>query len=104
MNNHILETIPGNVNTNINSDPWEFRRMREIDDRRLYLYGEIVSVSGDCFDYADSSIASMLVEEILNINRLDSILHPLHQFRICNPLQPQDADIGKCPLSHLGLI
>lgn len=71
MNNHILETIPGNVNTNINSDPWEFRRMREIDDRRLYLYGEIVSVSGDCFDYADSSIASMLVEEILNINRLD---------------------------------
>lgn len=71
MSKHILETIPSKLNMNINSDPWEFKRIREIEDRRLYLYGEIMSISGDCYDYADSSISSMLVEEILDINRLD---------------------------------
>ncbi len=71
MNKHVLETIPSTVNTSVNSDPWEFRRIHELSDRRLYLYGEIASIGGDCYDYADSSIASVLVEEIININRID---------------------------------
>ena len=71
MNKHILATIPSDLHTNLACDPWEFKRMQEIDDRRLYLYGDIMPVVNDCSTYADASIASMLVEEILNINRLD---------------------------------
>ncbi len=76
MNKHVLESIPSNTNTNINSDPWEFKRIRELDDRRLYLYGEILPVDNDCSAYADASPASMLVEEIIQFNRLDDGIAP----------------------------
>ena len=57
MNKHVLEVAPRKLNTNINCDIWDFKRANELDDRRVYLYGEILPLDGDdsflrgCVDY-----------------------------------------------------
>ena len=69
---HVIPTINGKLNMNIGVDLYEFKRARELDDRRLYLYGEITSIDEDntgiCYD---ASTTSMLVEHIFDCNRLD---------------------------------
>ena len=76
MNKHVLEVAQNKLNTNINCDLWEFRRAREIEDRRLYLYGEILPVESDDGFYADTSITSFIVEQIIDCNRIDEGLEP----------------------------
>ena len=76
MNKHVLEVAQSNLNTNINCDIWDFRRAREIEDRRVYLYGEILPLDSDDSFYADASIASFIVEQIVDCNRIDEGLEP----------------------------
>ena len=71
MNKHVLEATPKQLNMNINSDIWDFSRAKELDDRRVYLYGEILPLDSDDSFYADVSIASFIVEQIINYNRID---------------------------------
>ncbi len=69
---HELTPIPGKLNFNVDCSLEDFGRLREREDRRLYLYGEIASV-----DYEDKclnlgvSTTSKLVEDIIQINRID---------------------------------
>lgn len=76
MNKHILETANSKLNTNINCDLWEFRRASELNDRRVYLYGEILPLDSDDSFYADASITSFIVEQILECNRVDAGIDP----------------------------
>ena len=76
MNKHVLDVAPSKLNTNINSDIWEFKRARELGDRRMYLYGEILPLDSDNSFYADASIASFIVEQILDCNRIDEDVLP----------------------------
>lgn len=76
MNKHVLSTAQSKLNTNINCDLWDFKRARELEDRRVYLYGEILPLDSDDGFYADASIASFIVEQILDINRIDEGIDP----------------------------
>lgn len=76
MNKHVLDAKPGKVNTNINGDIWDFKRAQELEDRRVYLYGEILPLDSDDSFYADASIASFIVEQILDYNRMDEGVDP----------------------------
>ena len=76
MGRHILEAAQSKLNTNINCDLWEFHRAKEIEDRRLYLYGEILPLDSDDGFYADASITSFIVERIIDYNRIDEGLEP----------------------------
>ena len=76
MNKHTLESAPSILNTNVNCDIWDFRRARELEDRRVYLYGEILPLDSDDSFYADASIASFIVEQIINCNRIDEGMDP----------------------------
>ena len=71
MNKHVLEVAQSKINTNVNCDLWEFRRAREVEDRRLYLYGEILPPESDDGFYADASTTSFIVEQIIDYNRID---------------------------------
>ncbi len=69
---HELSMVDGRLVTNIGTDLYEFKRARELEDRRLYLYGVIESVdTEDSGLYFDASKASILVEHILEFNRQD---------------------------------
>ena len=69
---HELSMVDGRLVTNIGTDLYEFRRARELEDRRLYLYGVIESVdTEDSGLYFDASKASILVEHIREFNRQD---------------------------------
>lgn len=76
MNKHVLEIAPGKMNTNVNCDIWDFKRERELSDRRVYLYGEILPLDSDDSFYADASIASFIVEQIVDYNRIDEGKNP----------------------------
>lgn len=76
MNKHVLTTAQSRLNTNVNCDLWDFKRARELEDRRVYLYGEILPLDSDDSFYADASIASFIVEQILDINRIDDGIDP----------------------------
>lgn len=76
MNKHVVPVANSRLNTNINCDVWDFRRARELEDRRIYLYGEILPLDSDDSFYADASIASFIVEQIVDCNRLDEGLTP----------------------------
>lgn len=76
MNKHVLEVAPRKLNTNINCDIWDFKRASELDDRRVYLYGEILPLDGDDSFYADASITSFIVEQIIEYNRIDEGIDP----------------------------
>ena len=71
MNKHVLEVAPSKLNTNINCDLWDFRRASELNDRRVYLYGEITALDSEDSFYTDTSIASFIVEQIIDCNRID---------------------------------
>ena len=69
---HILPQVEGRINLNVGSELYEFKRAREFDDRRLYLYGNIMSADEDDRGvYYDASLASYLVEQIFEYNRYD---------------------------------
>lgn len=76
MNKHVLTTAQSRLNTNVNCDLWDFKRARELEDRRVYLYGEFLPLDSDDSFYADASIASFIVEQILDINRIDDGIDP----------------------------
>ena len=76
MNKHVLPVAPSKLNTNINTDMWDFKRAAELEDRRLYLYGEILPLDSDDSFYSDASIASFIVEQILDFNRRDEGIEP----------------------------
>ena len=69
----------GSLNLNVGTDLVEYKRLLELDDRRLYLYGEIESsmLSDDCGGYCSgSTMTGTLVEHILDFNRLDAGIEP----------------------------
>ena len=76
MNQHVIRVADSRLNTNINCDIWDFKRARELEDRRVYLYGEILPLDSDDSFYADASIASFIVEQILDCNRIDEGVNP----------------------------
>lgn len=76
MNKHVLGVAKSELNTNITCDLWEFKRASELGDRRVYLYGEILPLDSDDSFYADASIASFIVEQILECNRIDEEIDP----------------------------
>lgn len=76
MNKHVLPTAQSKLNTNVNCDLWDFRRARELEDRRLYLYGEISPVDSDDSMYAGFSNSSFIIEQIIEYNRLDDGIEP----------------------------
>ena len=71
MNKHVLEVAPSKLNTNINCDLWDFRRASELNDRRVYNYGENTALDSEDSFYTDTSIASFIVEQIIDCNRID---------------------------------
>lgn len=76
MNKHVLSVAASKLNTNINCDLWDFKRARELEDRRVYLYGEILPLDSDDSFYSDASVASFIVEQILDCNRIDEGVAP----------------------------
>lgn len=70
---HVLPMMNGKLNLNVGAGLYEFKRARELNDRRLYLYGTIISIDrAEREDHYDASITSYLVEQIFEYNRLDS--------------------------------
>lgn len=69
---HTIPGLPGKLNVNVDCSLEEWGRERELEDRRLYLYGEIESIDFEskCM-YAGVSMTSKLVERILDFNRAD---------------------------------
>ena len=74
---HILGKMPMQGNIDVTCGLYEFKRARELEDRRLYLYGEIENIDVDERDYYGGiSKTSKLVEEIMEINRFDEGIDP----------------------------
>ena len=63
---------PDRLGINVECSLEDFGRNKELEDRRLYLYGEIASVDYEekCM-YLSVSMTSRLVEDIINFNRAD---------------------------------
>ena len=61
---------------NISTDIWEFHRNYEVEDRRLYLYGEIQSLDSNENFYSNTSMTAVIMEHIIDINRLDDGADP----------------------------
>ena len=72
MKDHLLDAVKSTLATNINCDFWEYRRVCEVEDRRLYLYGSVQSVDSLEDFYSNISSTSTIIEYILDINRLDA--------------------------------
>ena len=53
-----------------------YNRSKDLEDRRLYLYGTISSIDMDCCSYGDASMTSSLVESIMAFNRADKDIPP----------------------------
>lgn len=72
-----VQLTPGSLNFNVESGLEEFGRSRELEDRRLFLNGVIETVDCEekCF-YLSASMTSKLVENILDINRVDRDIKP----------------------------
>ncbi|MBR2840056.1 ATP-dependent Clp protease proteolytic subunit [Candidatus Saccharibacteria bacterium] len=71
------QNLAKDAKINVNIDWYEYTRLRERDDRRLYLYGYISDV--DCDDkmlYYDASMMAKLTEYIMEYNRLDDGIAP----------------------------
>lgn len=67
-----LAAMRGDLMVNLDSCLYEFERVKELEDRRLYLYGSILNVDdAENLPYYDSSISSKFVEFILHFNRVD---------------------------------
>ena len=69
---HVITSIPGKFNVNVECGIEEWSRERELEDRRLYLYGEILGIDEEdkCM-YMSVSMTSKIVERIFDFNRLD---------------------------------
>lgn len=72
----MFQSIPsfeGKTILNIGADFYEFSRVNELNDRRLYLYGTIESLDEEEGGglYYDASMASKLIEYIFEYNRRD---------------------------------
>lgn len=70
----VFEGVPDKLNVNINSEFGEISRVQDLKERRLYLYGEIQSVDNQDNSYADASMASAIIEKIIEYNRQDKDL------------------------------
>lgn len=69
---HVIPEMTGKLSINVGTNLFEFKRIRELSDRRLYLYGTIEPIENDNRAlYFDASVASRLVESILDFNRYD---------------------------------
>lgn len=72
-----ITSFTSDLHTNVSCSIYEFCRNAELVDRRLYLYGSIYNIDMDEQQlYFDASKASKLVENILDINRLDVGIAP----------------------------
>ena len=67
-----LAAMRGDLMVNLDSCLYEFERAKELEDRRLYLYGSILNIDdAENLLYYDSSTSSKFVEFILHFNRVD---------------------------------
>ena len=67
-NELFMKLPPGKLNFNIGCSIDDWRYLKELEDRRLYLYGPVTSLSGAvCSECASEEI----VDNIINYNRLD---------------------------------
>lgn len=69
--NGVLAQMGIGNNCVVNLGGFEYRRLQEYNNRRLYLYGEITPPD-DYVDLARNMTAANIVENILNINRADA--------------------------------
>ncbi|MBR3248815.1 ATP-dependent Clp protease proteolytic subunit [Candidatus Saccharibacteria bacterium] len=67
-----MEPLPAKLGVNVECSLEEFLRTRELEDRRLYLNGEIESLDFEskCI-YVSVSMTGKLVEQIFDFNRAD---------------------------------
>ena len=70
------ELIPAKAMLNIACTLDEVNRARELNERRLFLYGAILSVDEDELACSGVSSVSKLVEVIMDYNRFDQELEP----------------------------
>ena len=106
MNKHVLKNAPSKLSLNVSCDLWEFHRARELEDRRLYLNGEIgVTDYGNDTYYAYTSVASFIVERIIDINRLDDGAEPQERDPIRLYINSPGGDVteGFALISAIGL-
>ena len=68
----MLSPLPAKLEFTVGCSVEEFSRIRELEDRRLYLYGQIAGIDNDEVGInSTASMTSRLVEQILDFNRAD---------------------------------
>lgn len=72
-NEMFVNLSPGKINLNINCTISEWQYMRDVEARRLYLYGPILPVDESTF--GDGS-TDAIIDNILDYNRLDRDIPP----------------------------
>ena len=73
---NMLQNTQVKTSVDASCDLWEYQRFQELEDRRLYLYGEIFPVDSDESVCPDASLISALVERIIEYNRIDENVEP----------------------------
>lgn len=72
-NEMFVNLSPGKVNLNINCAIGEWQYIRDVEARRLYLYGSIASIEESPFGGGSTD---EIIENILNYNRIDRDIPP----------------------------
>lgn len=68
----VLPSKEAKLSLTMGADLYEYKRAKELDDRRLYLYGPIETTENDRRGlYFDASLIEFLVEQIFEYNRQD---------------------------------
>lgn len=65
------ESALTNPTAQINCDLWDFQRIEEAEDRRLYLYGVILAVGNDDSPFTDTLTTTYIIDQIIEYNRVD---------------------------------
>lgn len=74
---HVLRNMPLEFNMDVACSIYQFGRIRELEDRRMYLYGSINSKDlEEVLLYEDVSMTGKIVERIIDYNRLDEGIAP----------------------------
>ena len=93
IGNSIITT--GKLNFNINCSFDEWRRFKELEDRRMYLYGSIVALDEELCGDVDASMTSRIIENIITINCLDKGLEPEDRVPIMLYIDSPGGDVNE---------
>ena len=71
-----VEEVPTELDFYVSCSIGEFRRMRDFEARRLFLYGPIVSFDDAESDYYGGYTTTEIIEDIVRYNRIDKGIPP----------------------------